>query len=291
VEACCYGTGGKMKAWRPHRWRALCSLRVKRHIVVLVVAAGMVAALLLQTGLAHAQSVRRRFDPEDLKLEEPGVIHADVALGVVRGPTAGRWLVPDFDLDVGLTSNVELGLDGAVSLEGTSDRRYALDHLSGDNLWLSSKLGLWERRNDAQKTAWAVGTQLGPRVPVSPGAHGAGFQGLALLGRSNGPMHLVLNLGGLADPGSQVSRGRPVALLTGIDAAFDLDSKGTWSLAADLSGAFFASGADAQLSCTAGLVWSVSSKVDIGVSGLLGFLAGGDRYGVLVNLSPKLGLF
>ena len=251
----------------------------------------MLGVLLVVSDAGAQQTVRRRFDPEDLKLEEPGVVHADLAFGVVRGETAGRWLVPDFDVDVGLAPNVELGVDGAWAIEGTPQRLYALDHPAPDNLWLSSKVGLWEARDAVRKTVWAFGAQLGPRVPVAPGAQGTGFETLALLGRGVGPMHLVFNLGGLAECGAEVSRGRPVAVLSGVDASFDLDAKGKFALAADLGGVFFVTGERSQLSSTAGLVWSVTSWLDIGVSALTGFLAGGDRYGAIVNFSPKLALF
>ncbi len=246
---------------------------------------------LLVVSESRAQTVRRRFDPEDLKLEEPGVVHADLAFGVVRGEKGGRWLVPDFDVDVGLAPNVEVGVDGAWAIEGTPQRLYALDHRAPDNLWISTKVGLWEARNAARKTVWAFGAQLGPRVPVAPDARGTGFEALALLGRGVGPMHLVLNLGGLVDSGAAVSQGRPVAVLTGVDASFDLDARGRFALAADLGGVFFVTGERAQLASTAGLVWSTTSWLDVGVSALTGFLAGGDRYGAIVNFSPKLPLF
>ncbi len=240
---------------------------------------------------ASAQRVRRRFDPEDLKLEEPGVVHADVALGVVRGEIAGRWLVPDFDIDVGLTSNVELGIDGAWAMEGTPERPFSFDHTAPDNLWLSSKMGLWASRDTAARTAWAFGAQLGPRVAVAPGARGAGFQALALLGRTMRRTHFVLNLGGLVEPGAEVSSGRPTAMLFGVDATFDLDAKGTWSIAADLGGVFFVSPQKNQLNSTAGIVWAAASWLDLSVSGLVGYLAGGDHYGALFNVSPKIAVF
>ena len=237
------------------------------------------------------QRVRRRFDPEELKLEAPGVVHADLAFGVVRGEEGGRWLVPDFDVDVGLAPNVEVGVDGAWAIEGTPQQRYALDHRAPDNLWLSSKAGLWESKDEARRSVWAFGGQLGPRVPVAPNAHGTGFEALALLARRAGPMHLVLNLGGLVESGAEVRRGRPEAVLTGLDASFDLDDRGRFALAADLGGVFFVTGEKAQLASTAGLVWATTSWLDLGVSAMMGFLAGGDRYGMILNFSPKLALF
>lgn len=259
-----------------------------KHVVV---ASACFLALFAASAEASAQRVRRRFDPEDLKLEEPGVVSVEMAFGAMRGEAAGRWLVPDFDINVGLAPNVELGVDGAWAIEGTPDRFFSLDHRAPDNVWLSSKLGLWETRDSAKQTAWAIGAQLGPRVAVAPGARGAGFQALALAGRTIRRAHVVLNVGGLLEPGAEVSRGRPTALLFGVDAQIDLDAKGTWSFAADVSGVFFVSPQKHQLAMTAGPVWAVASWVDVGVNGLLGFLDGGDQYGVMLLFSPRAAIF
>ncbi len=250
-------------------------------------------ALAMAAGDASAQIVRRRFDPDDLELEKPGVVHADMAFGVVRGEQAGRWLAPDFDVDVGLTSNVELGIDGAWAIEGTPDRLFALDHRAPDNIWLSSKVGLFDTRGDDHDDgdAWAAGVQLGPRVALAPGARGAGFQALGLLGRSIKRVHGVLNVGGLVEPGAAISRQRPTALLVGVDLSVDLDEAGVFSIAADVSSVTFVSPEKNQLTSTAGLVWAAASWLDLSVTGLVGVLSGGDRYGGYLSVSPKVALF
>ena len=46
-----------------------------------------------------------------------------------------------------------------------------------------------------------------------------------------------------------------------------------------------------QVLATAGFTWSALESLDLSVTGLLGFLAGSDRYGVLLGVSPKLRLF
>ena len=46
-----------------------------------------------------------------------------------------------------------------------------------------------------------------------------------------------------------------------------------------------------QLLATAGLKWAASPALDLSVVGLWGFLAGNDRYGALLGISPKLRLF
>ena len=164
---------------------------------------------------ASAQVGRRRFDPEDLKLEEAGVVHLDLQLGVIRGPDAGRLLIPDFGIDVGLTSRVELGVDGSFALEGTPSSAYVFKHSTGDNLWFSSKLGLFDHRDPQSGTAWAGGLQLGPRLAVAPGTSGAGFETLLLLGRTRGVAQIIANLGGFVDPIEASSRRHPVGIEAG----------------------------------------------------------------------------
>ncbi len=246
-------------------------------------------AILLVSSFAFAQPPRRRFDPDDLEFEEQGTLHGDFAVGVIRGETAGRWLVPDFDLDFGIAPNVELGLDGAWTLEGTETHAFALDHRAPDNLWFSSKVGLWDRHDPGGAGAWAFGAQLGPRAGVAVGSHGAGFQTLLILGRRVRRLRLALNVGGMVDPAND-DHSRPRALLTGLDAFLDLDAHGTWSLVGDVSAVLFFSPEKHQLVSTAGVVCSVAPWLDVGVSGLVGFLAGGDHAGAFVTFSPKIAL-
>jgi hypothetical protein len=239
-----------------------------------------------------APRARRRFDPEDLQLEEPGVLHADLAFGLVRGEEAGRWLLPDFDVDLGLASNVEIGIDGAWSLEGTPQRLFARDHAAPDNLWFSSKIGLWSASAEsAGDGSWACGAQLGPRVALAPDAHGTGFQGLFLLGRTFPGVHLVASGGGMVDPGGAVSSQRPVAALAGIDGEIALGKGSRVTLAVDVSGVFFVANGKHQLVTTAGPVWAATPWLDLGVSGLLGVLSGGDRYGAYLTAAPRIQLF
>jgi hypothetical protein len=245
------------------------------------------------TSEARAANVRRRFDPEDLDLERPGVVHADLQLGVLRGEGAGRFLLPDFDVDYGLLPNVEFGIDGAWAIEGTNERVFSLDHPAPDNLWFSSKLGLFDVRDDpggqghVGRSGFAGGLQLGPRVPVAPDAHGTGFQALALLGRVQGPLRVVVNVGALVEPGDAPTHDRPVAFLAGADLSVDLDESSEWSVVADVSLVAFSSREKSQLSTTSGIVWSCLPWLDLSVNGLVGVLSGGDRYGVLLGVSPQ----
>lgn len=70
-----------------------------------------IRALLLVSCLAmnvEARSVRRMFEPTDLEWEAPGESEMDVQLGLIRGPDSYRLTVPDFEVDVGLTRQIEL---------------------------------------------------------------------------------------------------------------------------------------------------------------------------------------
>src|SRR5262249_38913701 len=149
-----------------------------------------------------------------------------------------------------------------------------------DNLWLSSKLGLFDDRDDVAKTAWAFGAQLGPKVPLAQGARGSGFEGLLLLERTVKRMQLVLNAGGLVDPSSDGSLRRTTALEGGFDASLDLDAQGTWSIVGEIGGVRFFSGEEPQAHATLGVSWAVTDSLDLSLVGLLGFLSSGDRGGV-----------
>jgi hypothetical protein len=241
---------------------------------------------------AQAAGLRRRFDPDDLELDQPGVMHADLAFGVVQGQHGGRWLIPDFDIDLGLATNVELGLDGAWAIEGKPGANFTFDHRAPDNLWANSKVMLYDKKIDGRKDlGWAFGLQLGPRFATAPGTRGVGFQALGLLGGQHHRFHGVLNGGALVDAGGSISRDRPTAVLVGIDSGLDLDAKGTWSIIADFGGVFFFSRDASQLEMTFGPVYAVAPWLDVAVNGLVGFLVGGDHYGAYLQLSPKLPIF
>src|SRR5262245_54134282 len=71
-----------------------------------------VALVLLAAATARAAPVRRVFEPSDMEFEEPGMAELDMEFGLVRGETAYRVSAPDFELDLGLTPNVEFDVDG-----------------------------------------------------------------------------------------------------------------------------------------------------------------------------------
>src|SRR5262249_23454168 len=129
----------------------------------------------------------------------------------------GRIVLPDAEIDLGILPNFELDLDFAVGLEGPAKGPYKVDHVTAENIWSSVKLGLWDSRDPARGTAWAFGVQLGPKVPISPGARGVGYEALLLFGRTFRRGHLDLNAGWLVEPGAEISRKRPIGAEIGLD--------------------------------------------------------------------------
>ena len=252
----------------------------------------MILGVLVATNAHATERAHRRFDPDDLEIDDPGVVHAEIAFGAVRGEDGGRYLLPDFDIDLGIAENVELGLDGAWSVEGRPPAHvWRFDHREPDPLWINSKIELYDAKNALRKTAFAIGVQLGPRAAIAREDHGTGFQGLVLVGGKYERAHSVLNLGGLVEPGTGVLTGRPTAFIAGVDFGIDLDEKGTWSIAADIGGVFYVSSDKSELSSTFGPVLAVTKWLDVSVNGLVGVLAGGDHYGGFLQISPKIPTF
>jgi hypothetical protein len=138
--------------------------------------------------------------------------------------------------------------------------------------------------------ALALGMQLGPKIPVAAGSHGVGFEGLVLVGYTLGPLNTVLNLGGFADPAPDATSGRPVGIEGGLDFELQLGSSNRYSLTGEVSGVRFVTDDPHQLLATAGFKWAAGEALDLSIVGLWGFLAGSDRYGVLLGVSPKFHL-
>jgi hypothetical protein len=237
------------------------------------------------------RGVRPLFEPTDLELEDPGVAEIDVQVGAVRSRGPSRLVIPDFELDLGVSRSLELDVDGAYAIEGPPAGPFAFDHAAPDSLWLSAKIGIWDWRDDEAGTAWALGAQVGPKLPVASGAHGVGGEALALIGHAVHRTHLVMNLGAFVDPSPDDTSGRPVGLEAGLDLQQDLDAGGRFSLTGELAGVHFLSSDPEQLLATAGVAWSPHPALQLSLVGLVGFLEGSDRYGVLLGISPKLRLY
>src|SRR5262245_39486069 len=259
-----------------------------------------VLTIVIAIGVALTAAPRRaagrprpRFEPTDLELERPGVLDVDLQLGPVKGQAPWRLVTPDFELDLGVLDRVELDLDGAYAIEGVAPGTPGptiFDHAAPDNLWLSVKLGVADWHGATTDDAWAIGVQVGPKLPAANDAHGVGVEGLLLVARMKGPAHLVLNLGGLVDPAIGADP-RPKGIEAGLDVDVDLVASGRWTAIGELGGIAYLSPDAHQLAATAGLQWSPSPALDVSVVALIGFLSGSDPYGVLVGVSPKVALW
>jgi hypothetical protein len=242
-------------------------------------------------GARVALAARQHFEPTDLSLQDPGLLEADLQLGGARSAGPWRAVLPDAEINLGLAPNVEIDLDFAFGLEGASDRPFTFDHAVADNIWLATKIGVWSRRDEAARTAWALGVQLGPRLPVAPGARGLGYEALLLIGRNVRGTHLVLNTGALIDPGVEVARKRPIGVELGLDLAQDLDSQGAFSLLAEIGGLHYFTSDPDQFQVSVGLQWSPSDVLDLSLTGLVGLPPGSDRYAILLGVSPRVRLW
>jgi hypothetical protein len=252
-------------------------------VIVAVVAAGLVS----RSEVAVARAIRPLFEPTDLELEDTGVTEVDLQLGAIRSQGPWRAVLPDFEVDFGVLPWLELDLDGAYAIEGPSTGPFSFDHAAPDSLWPSVKLGLYDDHDGTAGRSDAFGMQVGPKLPVASGAHGVGFESLLLLGYVFHHLHTVLNAGGFIDPAPDAMSGRPIGIELGLDLDFDLDDIDRFSLTGELSGVAFVSNDPHQLLATSGFTWSVTKSLDLSVVGLWGFLAGSDRYGVLLGVSPK----
>ncbi len=245
-------------------------------------------ALMSVSAQAVARPVRRLFEPTDLQLEEPGISQVDLQLGLLRGRGPYRLSVPDFEMDLGISRNLEIDLDGAVAIEGSQDGAFSFGRLAPDNLWTSAKIGLLDFRDQATGTAWAFGLQGGPKLPTARGSRGVGAEGLLLGALLLGRTSLVLNMGGLIDPGSDDGGTRARGFEGGFDLSKTLDSAAQWTLTAEVGGVYFRSDDLHQLAGTVGLSWAPNDLVELSLVGLAGFLQGSDRYGFLLGVSRKL---
>jgi len=255
-----------------------------------IVAGALVAAAIAWPAGVSARP-RPRFEPTDLEWEDTGVAEVDLQFGAIRSPGPWRFVIPDFELDFGILPNVELDLDGAYAVEGPDSGSFSLDHAAPDALWPSLKVGIWNDFDAAAGRARAIGIQIGPKLPVAPGSHGIGGEGLLVLGGRIQNLNAVVNLGGFIEPAQDATSSRQVGVEAGIDLQAQIDAQNRFQWTGELATAYFISNDPKQLHATTGITWSATPNLDLSVVGVLGFFAGDDRYGVLFGISPKLRMF
>ena len=194
-------------------------------------------------------------------------------------------MVPDFEIGLGLMRNVELDVSGTFTLERDNGHR----HVTGDALWLATKLGLVDSRDDHGNT-WAFGLELGPRLATLD-ASGIGYGALGLLGFTHRGLALVLNAGSLIDPGPTLSGPHPSSLVFGLDFNAELDPRGQWSLQSELGVAHYLSSDPDELALALGATYAVNQRLDVSLTALGGLLPNTDHAGLLFGVSPQFGLW
>lgn len=259
-------------------------------------AAVIVARLLVGTVLltavqpAAAQRPRRRFEPTDLRLQPAGVAEVDWQGGVVTGEDGQRAFLPDFEASLGISSHVELELDGTFGLDQLSKPVFL------DNTLLAVRIGVVDEPDAPGSTSsWSAGIQAGPRLPTLPQTHGLGLEALAIVGRTTGGMHLFAQFGSLIDPSESVAGYRrpvhPFGIEGGLDLDLDLDQHDTWSLSAELGGIKYFSPHRDQIHVATGPALRVSKWLELSVVGLVGLLSGGDRLGAFLGANTRFSVF
>jgi len=231
--------------------------------------------------------VRKHFEPTDLEFEEPGTTELDLETGFVRGQDAWRLVAPDFELDLGLTKWLELGVDGAYAVEGAPGESFSFDHSAPDPLWPALKIGFLDIEDNESGRTYGFGTQVGPKLPTFPGGHGIGFESLLLAGARIGRSDFGFNIGGFVDP-APADGGRPVGFEASLAWDHDLDADGVWSVGGEVASVVFASADPNQVQLGFGPTYAAASWLDLSVTGMLGFLPGGDHYGVVLGFAPHL---
>jgi hypothetical protein len=234
---------------------------------------------------------RPRFEPTDLEMEDTGLFEFDLEVGFIRSQGPARLVIPDFELDLGILDNLEIDLDGAYAVEGPETGPFSPDHAAPDNLWLALKWGIYDDHDEETRAGRALGLQIGPKLPSAAGSHGLGVESLLLVGGSTRWLTAVFNMGGFVDPAPNSTGQRPIAFEGGIDLELRLGSGEHFQLTGEFAGVRFKSTYPNQLGVTGGINWAPNPTLDISLVGLVGFLPGNDRYGVLVGVAPKMRLF
>ncbi|MES1178681.1 MAG: hypothetical protein ABUL62_30445 [Myxococcales bacterium] len=247
----------------------------------------VLCALSALTLAGSVAAKRRHFEPDDLELENAGVLDFDLQAGPVLGTSTSQnhLLLPDFEIGLGLTRAVELDVSGAFNFDRVGGKR----HVSGDALWVATKLGLYDT-SDSPGDAWAVGLELGPRFPTIDSG-GIGYGALGLVGYTHRGLAWVLNAGTLIDPGASIADQHSSSLVCGVDFNAELAAQSRWSLQSELGAAYYFSPDPHELSFSLGTTYAVNPRLDVSLTALSGFLRHTDHAALLVGVSPQVDLW
>lgn len=240
----------------------------------------VVVGLLFFASTASARNTRR-FEPNDLELTPAGVVEVDTQLGYVGGRGA-RVVAPDVEASLGLNDRTELEVDTTA---GVADGKVGFS----DQTWVSLRIGVVDVRTENDERSWSAGVQIGPRLPTAPMAHALGGEGVIIVGRGLGGVHLFGSGGFVIDSYDETAR-RPTGIEGGVDFSLDLDSVDKWSFDAELGAQHFFQVSSNQVHLTAALAYRVIPALELSLQGLVGPV-GDDRWGILLGCAPRFSIF
>jgi hypothetical protein len=244
--------------------------------------------VVLHSQTAHAVRRRPRFEPTDLSLAEPGELSLDVELGFFTDTSGHSLPLPDFELNLGLTREVELDIDGAFALTNVGVPGQSAVP-SPDNLWVSLKFGLFATHSHRGEKRWSVGMQLGPRIAMAPGSEGFGAEMLVLVSRHWPGWTLSFNTGGYTEPRVPGQAGIDRGIVLGVDLSHELSTD--WSVSAEIFGAKTNGIAPDQLGGTLGLAWQCLPALELSVRTIATAVGTGPGYGFFFGFSPTFHLW
>ncbi len=233
--------------------------------------------------VASSASARntRRFEPNDLELTPAGTVEIDTQAGYVGGRGA-RVVAPDVEASIGINDRTELEVDTTA---GVTDGKVGFS----DQTWVSLRIGVVDVRTQNDERSWSAGVQVGPRLPTAPMAHGLGGEGVIIVGRGVGGVHLFGSGGFVIDSYDETSR-RPTGIEGGLDFSLDLDSVDKWSFEAELGAQHFFQVSSNQMHLTAAIAYRVIPSLELSLLGLVGPV-GDDRWGILLGCAPRFSIF
>lgn len=219
---------------------------------------------------------RARFEAETLELQKPGELALDGQAGGTYGDgeDGSRLIVPDFEIDLGITEWFELDLDGALSLTQL-EKRHGKTTV-GDPIWLSGRFDLHNWKSSETGATFGVGLQVGPRFPSIHTPGGVGLGALLMVGGGTKTLHIVGTVGALLD------HGQHKALAYGVDWKWELSKQ--WSLLGDVAAAHYFGPESSQLLVDAGMAYKPTEQLELSLLAT-GGLVTGDRAGGLCGVS------
>ncbi len=244
--------------------------------------ASLALLALLWTAPAEARVFRARFDPDTLELQKPGNLELTFQTGGLYGDgvDGSRYILPDFEADLGLTSWLEVDIDGAFSITNLGGPERGV---GGDPLWTSARVELLNLKDERERN-FGIGAQVGPRFRTVDNARGVGLGSLLLIGGGTKTLRAVVNLGCFLD------REQAGAIVYGGAIEYDFTRRRKWTAQAQMAGAHYFGKTHGdtdpdQALIMAGAGTAISKELQVSLLGLAGPFSRGDRVGLMASLS------